>query len=175
MNKADMEQFAIAQALYKRLEQIVGTHTRKANLRTDANDYLRETFEQTGADRVPLVIKGQNVGSISLTFTTPQNGVVPEIQDNEKFIEWLRTSDGGKDALRRMVYGEPAKVLEAAIADGELPDGCAQVERYTPQFIRGQRVTMDLKKVADACKDGLPAAAYSMLGLPVPEVHDDQE
>lgn len=179
IDKEDLAQLALASALHKKLGELLDTRGagrhHAPNLRTEANDSLRELYETTGADRINLEVNGSKVGTFSLSFTKPVDGVEPQIQDSVRLVEWLRTSDGGLDALRRLVYGEPAMVLKAATADGELPDGCAMVHRSEPARIKGQTLRVDAEAVARAYDTAFPSAVYGLLGVPALEVSDGQE
>ncbi|MFR2626432.1 MAG: hypothetical protein ACLS89_02230 [Collinsella sp.] len=58
---------------------------------------------------------------------------------------------------------KPDLVLEAAIADGEIPDGCELVERCEPPMMTGTTVRVQLPKVVEALGNNLGAAAAALL------------
>ena len=136
------------------------------NLRTDADDALRDAYERDGVDRKRIVIGGTEVGTLSARLSKPVEGVAPEIADDAAFVAWLRGSDGGADALMRLVTGYRTRqaVLDAATADGELPDGCRMVERREPARWLGTTLRVDPKKVGAALGAELPSAVVGLLG-----------
>ena len=136
------------------------------NLRTDADDALRNAYEYEGVDRKRIVIDGVEVGTLSARLSKPVEGVAPEIDDDAAFVAWLRESDGGADALMRLVTGYRTRqaVLDAATADGELPDGCRMVERLEPARWLGTTLRVKPEKVAQALAGELPQAVAGLLG-----------
>ena len=74
-----------------------------------------------------------------------------------------RWADGGLDTLTLLVTVTPDLVLEAAIADGELPDGCEMVERFEPPMMTGTTVRVQTTKVVEALGNNLGAAAAALL------------
>ena len=162
----DMERLAVAQAVYKVVADAVSTRGGKGgapNLRTKVDDRMREEYMSTGSDRVRLRVNGQEVGTVSVKLSKPVDGVEPEIADASRLIKWLRESDGGRDAIQRLVFGDPGKVLAAATADGELPDGCRMRKVVEPARITGTVLRVDPQKVAAALGDALPEAVAGLL------------
>ena len=96
-------------------------------------------------------------------MTKEKVGKYPMINSLPGFVEWLRTSDGGLDTLNRLVTVKPDLVLEAAVADGELPDGCEMVERCEPAMMTGATVRVQLPKVVEALGNNLGSAAAALL------------
>lgn len=169
IDKEALAGLALAQSLYKRLGEALSTlggADGAPNLRTEADDALQELYEQTGADRIAIEVNGAKVGTLSMSFTKPERGVRCSVRDNEAFVRWLRESDGGRDALMRMLYNDPGYMVAAATADGELPDGCFMEEFDEPARVKGKTLRVDAAKVAQAYADGLPGAVMELLGLP---------
>lgn len=136
------------------------------NLRTDADDALRDAYERDGVDRKRIVIGGTEVGTLSARLSKPVDGIATEIADDAAFVAWLRGSDGGADALMRLVTGYRTRqaVLDAATTDGELPDGCRMVERREPARWLGTTLRVKPEKVARALAGELPQAVAGLLG-----------
>lgn len=136
------------------------------NLRTSADDSLRCAFEEQGVDRQRIMIGDVEVGTLSARLSKPVSGIAPEIADDAAFVAWLRESDGGLDALKRLVTGYRTRqaVLDAATADGELPDGCRMVERSEPARWLGTTLRVKPEKVAQALAGELPQAVAGLLG-----------
>lgn len=166
-DKNALAQLALAQAIYKKLGEAIsprgGAHG-APNLRTDADDALQKLYEETGADRIKLEVNGQKVGTLSLTFSKPVHGTEVRVSNDAKFIKWLRESDGGVDTLKRLLYNDPAYIVAAATADGELPDGCYRAEVDEPARIKGKTLRVDPERVAAAYADGLPSAVMGLIG-----------
>ena len=55
------------------------------------------------------------------------------------------------------------KKFDAAVADGELPDGCEMVERFEPPMMTGTTVRVQTQKVVEALGNNLGAAAAALL------------
>lgn len=164
-----MQRLAVAQALVNSCKAMVdskgGPHG-APNLRTDADDELRSLYEKCGVDRMRISINGDEVATIAARFTKPVDGAQPEICDDARFVEWLRTSDGGLDAIRRLVSGYRTRnvMLDAATRDGELPDGCRMVKRSEPKQWAGTTLRVDAEKVAEALSSELPEAVAGLIG-----------
>lgn len=169
MEMSDLAKLALAESVVKACKAMTdpkgGAHG-APNLRTDADDALRDAYERDGVDRKRIVIGGTEVGTLSARLSKPVSGVAPEIADDAAFVAWLRGSDGGADALMRLVTGYRTRqaVLDAATADGELPDGCRMVERSEPARWLGTVLRVDKQSVAQALGDSLPSAVYGLLG-----------
>lgn len=166
MELNNLQKLAVAQALLKVVKEQTDPHGGKrgeSNLRTEADDDLRAMYESTGVDRVRISIGGEAVGTMSARLSKPVERVEPEVFDSAAFVKWLRTSDGGLDTLHRLVAGMPDKVLAAATADGELPDGCRMVARSEPAKWTGTMLRVDAAKVASALAGELPQAVAGLL------------
>lgn len=158
---------ALATAMLNALSDKVSTKGGKRgadNFRTTCDDMLRDEWERDGTDRKVLRIKGKKVGTITARTSKPIDEMVPVIRDADAFVAWLRTSDGGLDALRRALSTKPADMLAWATADGELPDGCSIEKRELPERFLGTTVRVDKRLVMRALQDELPGEAMRMLG-----------
>lgn len=171
---SNLAKLALAESVVKACKSMTdpkgGAHG-APNLRTDADDALRNAYEYEGVDRKRIVIDGVEVGTLSARLSKPVEGVAPEIDDDAAFVAWLRESDGGADALMRLVTGYRTRqaVLDAATADGELPDGelpdgCRMVERREPARWLGTTLRVKPEKVAQALAGELPQAVAGLLG-----------
>ena len=151
------ERLAIITAFGKAVKQA------EKQVREDVDVQMREDFLQHGVTQKQLTVNGQKVGTISARMIKEKVGKYPMLKSAPEFVEWLRTSDGGLDTLNRLVTVKPDLVLEAAIADGELPDGCEMVERCEPAMMTDTTVRVQLPKVIDALGNNLGAAAAALL------------
>lgn len=160
----DLAKLAVAEAMSKAIKPILDTR-KPGSARANADDNLRELYETEGIDRKRISINGQSVGTLTARISTPKSGVQPEINDDAKFIQWMRTSDGGLDTIRRLLINGKTRdlVLQAAIADGELPDGCHMVEVNEPSHWLGTTLRVDKDKVAQAIAGELPSTIAGFL------------
>lgn len=156
-NVTSEERLAVITAFGKAVKQA------EKQVREEVDAQMREDFLQHGVTQKQLVVNGKKVGTISVTMTKEKVGKYPMIKSLPEFVEWLRTSDGGLDTLNRLVTIKPDLVLEAAIADGEIPDGCELVERCEPAMMKNTTVLVQLPKVIDALGNNLGAAAAALL------------
>lgn len=156
-NVSNEERLAVITAFGKVVKQA------EKQVREEVDAQMREDFLQHGVTQKQLVVNGKKVGTISVTMTKEKVGKYPMIKSLPEFVEWLRISDGGLDTLNRLVTIKPDLVLEAAIADGEIPDGCELVERCEPAMMKNTTVLVQLPKVIDALGNNLGAAAAALL------------
>lgn len=169
MELTDIQRLAVVEAMGKAIKDMTnprgGAHG-APTLRTECDDALREMYEAEGVDRKRIVINGVEVGTLSARLSKPESGTRVVMEDTGLFVRWLRESDGGYDALWHLVTAGKTHqaVLDAATADGELPDGC-RVEGYEkPAAWLGTTLRVDVKKVGAALGAELPSAVVGLLG-----------
>lgn len=156
-NVSNEERLAVITAFGKVVKQA------EKQVREEVDAQMREDFMENGVTQKQLTVNGQKVGTISVQKTKEKVGKYPMINSLPEFVEWLRTSDGGLDTLNRLVTIKPDLVLDAAVADGELPDGCELVERCEPPMMTGTTIRVQLPKVIDALGNNLGATAAALL------------
>lgn len=132
-------------------------------IRDEVDEETIELYLSSEVTQRTVTLNGQKVGTISVRLTEPKQGKEPAIESAERFAGWLRTSDGGLDTIRRLIAVKPDLVLEAATADGELPDGCAMVERCEPGRIAGTTLRVQKQKVIDALGTQLDSGIRGVL------------
>lgn len=169
MELTDIQRLAVAEAMGKAIKEMTnprgGAHG-APTLRTECDDALRADFEASGTDRRRISINGVEVGTLSARLSKPESGTRVAMEDTGLFVRWLRESDGGYDALWRLVTeGKTHQaVLDAATADGELPDGCAVEDYEKPAAWLGTTLRVDVRKVGAALGAELPSAVMGLLG-----------
>lgn len=156
-NVTNEERLAVITAFGKAVKQA------EKQVREEVDAQMRDDFMAFGVTQKQLAVNGQKVGTISARMSKQKVGHFPSIANAKEFVEWLRTSDGGLDTLNRLVTVKPDLVLDAAVADGELPDGCEMVERCEPPMMTGTTVRVQLPKVVEALGNNLGAAAAALL------------
>ena len=169
MELNDLQRLAVAEAMGKAIKDVTnprgGAHG-APTLRTECDDALRQMYETEGVDRKRIVINGTEVGTLSARLSKPESGTRVVVDDESAFVRWLRESDGGYDALWRLVTASKTNqaVLDAATADGELPDGCRVEDYEKPAAWLGTALRVDPKKVGAALGAELPSAVVGLLG-----------
>lgn len=156
-NVSNEERLAVITAFGKAVKQA------EKQVREEVDAQMRDDFMAYGVTQKQLAVNGQKVGTISARMSKPKVGKYPMLKSAPEFVEWLRTSDGGLDTLNRLVSIKPDLVLEAAVADGEFPDGCEMVERFEPPMMTGTTVRVQTTKVVEALGNNLGAAAAALL------------
>lgn len=156
-NVSNEERLAVITAFGKAVKQA------EKQVREEVDAQMREDFMVNGVTQKQLTVNGQKVDTISARMTKEKVGKYPMLKSAPEFVEWLRTSDGGLDTLNRLVSIKPDLVLDAAVADGELPDECEMVERFEPPMMTGTTVRVQLPKVVEALGNNLGAAASALL------------
>ena len=153
----ELQQLAVMDAVYKELGKRIKT------MRETVNEKAKALYVEQGSDRLRININGEDCGTLSMSFSKPIDGTFPQVNDAEQFVQWFRTEDGGLDALRRLIAVKPDLVLKAAIVDGELPDGCAMVERHEPGQMKTPVLRTKPKSIAKALGKELPQAVFGIL------------
>lgn len=167
MKLTEMQELALWNAIADAANERITTRPKGgANLRTEIDDSMIALYETTGADRVKLQLNGQEVGTLSLTFTKPKQGVEMRVTDTKKLVKWLRETDEGGDVLMTIICGIKLQeaIVNAATDYGFLPDGCAMVEVNEPKHYKGTMLKVDGLKVARAMAGELPSAVAGLLG-----------
>ena len=169
MELNDLQRLAVAEAMGKAIKDVTnprgGAHG-APTLRTECDDALRQMYEEEGVDRKRIVINGIEVGTLSARLSKPESGTRVVVRDGGELLYWLRNSDGGRDALGRLLADPKTRqaIVDAATADGELPDGC-RVEGYDkPQAWLGTTLRVSVPKVGAALGGELPSAVMGLLG-----------
>lgn len=168
MQFTEMQELALWKAIADAANERITTRPKGgANLRTEIDDSMIALYETTGADRVKLKLHEQEVGTLSLTFTKPKQGVEMRVTDTKKLVEWLRETDEGSDVLMTIICGIKLQeaIVNAAMDYGFLPDGCAMVEVNEPKHYKGTMLKVDGLKVARAMAGELPSAVAGLLGM----------
>lgn len=169
MKLNDLQMLAVAEAMGKAIKDMTnprgGAHG-APTLRTECDDALRADFEASGTDRRRIVINGQEVGTLSARLSKPESGTRVVVSDGGELLYWLRNSDGGRDALGRLLADPKTRqaIVDAATADGELPDGCRVEDYEKPAAWLGTTLRVDVKKVGAALGAELPSAVVGLLG-----------
>ena len=169
MELTDIQRLAVAEAMGKAIKDMTnprgGAHG-APTLRTECDDALRQMYETEGVDRKRIVINGQEVGTLSARLSKPESGTRVAMSDTRLFVRWLRESDGGYDALMRLVCDGKTRdaVIAAATADGELPDGCKVQDYDRPAQWLGTTLRVSVPKVGAALGGELPSAVMRLLG-----------
>lgn len=167
MQLTEMQELALWKAIADAANERITTRPKGgANLRTEIDESMIALYESTGADRVKLKLHGQEVGTLSLTFTKPKQGVEMRVTDTKKLVKWLRETDEGSDVLMTVICGIKLQeaIVNAAMDYGFLPDGCAMVEVDEPKHYKGTMLKVDGLKVARAMAGELPSAVAGLLG-----------
>lgn len=167
MKLTEMQELALWKAIADAANERITTRPKDgSNLRTEIDESMVALYETTGADRVKLKLHEQEVGTLSLTFTKPKQGVEMRVTDTKKLVKWLRETDEGGDVLMTVICGIKLQeaIVNAATDYGFLPDGCAMVEVDEPKHYKGTMLKVDGLKVARAMAGELPSAVAGLLG-----------
>lgn len=167
MQLTEMQELALWKAIADAANERITTRPKGgSNLRTEIDESMIALYETTGADRVKLELHEQEVGTLSLTFTKPKQGVEMRVTDTKRLVKWLRETDEGGDVLMTVICGIKLQeaIVNAAMDYGFLPDGCAMVEVNEPKHYKGTMLKVDGLKVARAMAGELPSAVAGLLG-----------
>ena len=165
MSREALTRLAIAQAVYKSMGDQLATNGGKHgnNIRTEADDMLRASFDTLGTDRIALEVNGEMVGTLSARVTKPTNKVDYSLANLGELVEWLR-GDEGYAVLTEVAKKQWKAIAEASVeTDGEVPPGIDASARRVPARWDGTTLRVDVAKVRDALGAGLPAAVAGVI------------
>ena len=157
----DVEKLAIATVLQKQLKENLDQRN-PDSLRYRCDQALLEMYEEDGVDRKQIKVNGEKVGTQSLTFTKPKDGIEPYIENYEAFTRWLQT-EAGYETLRHAVNTKPDLFSDYLEKTGEVGDGVSMREVHEPSRVKGTTVRVDLSKVVEAFGKELPNAIVGLL------------
>lgn len=164
MELNDMQRLAVAAALEKQVKKVTDARA-VDSLRAKADDGLRAMYETTGCDRVRIQIGGEEVGTMSLSFSKPKRCVEMRVDDSRLLYDWAVSTDEGHDALMLAMCDVKVQdaIMKAATDYGFLPDGCRMAEVDEPARIKGTVLRVQPEKVARSLAGGLPQVVAGLL------------
>ena len=167
MTREDYARLAVMQAVHKAIGEELDSHGKRhgaGNIRTKADDTMRELYETTGVSQLALIVNDAKVGTISARLTKPVSRDWFSCDDVPGLVAWLR-SDDGEAALTRLVQSLGGDIAADSVEhEGELPPGCTPHHEERPgDSWDGTTLRVDVAKVRDALGDGLPAAVAGVL------------
>lgn len=167
MRAVDMERLAVADALGKHLKDMTnprgGAHG-APNLRTRADDELREMYERAGVDRMRISMGGTQVASLSARMSKPVDEMRLVVDDFRAFAAWLASEDG-RDVLEHVVRHHADEFCDAALEQGgQVPPGTRVQHVVIPAVWAGTTLRTDAKKVQVALGADASAIVPLLLG-----------
>lgn len=157
-----LAQLALADAVSKAVGEMTSTRSND-NLRARVDSALMDLYEKTGASSVKVKVNGEDVGTFSLAFSKPVDKTVMVCRDPRKLVEWLRTTDEGKDTLDAVIGKAMDDVLKAAHSYGFLPKGCAMEQVCEPGGLKNSTFKIEPARVAKALGKQLPTAVAGLI------------
>ena len=144
------------------------TATGKAdNLRAQVDAQLVQLYEMTGSKTLEARVLGEKVGTWSVSKKGGETTQELFVQDRDAFEKWVLAEGKGHEVERvvhEVLYDERA-VLDEAMAEGEVPDGCSVLEHEEPVTYRttlrgvSWETVSNALKVKGALADGVVASA----------------
>lgn len=165
MSREALTRLAVAQAVYKAMGDQLATNggERGNNIRTEADDMLRASFEELGTDRIALEVNGERVGTLSARITRPTNETAYSLSSLGELVEWLRGGEGYA-VLTEVVKKQWEAIAKVSVdMDGEVPPGIDASMYSVPARWGGTTLRVDVAKVRDALGAGLPAAVAGVI------------
>ena len=167
MKAVDMERLAVADALGKHLRGMTdprgGAHG-APNLRTRADDELREMYGRAGVDRMRINMGGVQVASLSARMTKPVDEMRLVVDDMGAFVSWLASEDG-RDVLEDVVRHHTREFCDAALEQGgQVPPGTRVQHVAIPAGWAGTTLRTDVGKVQAALGGDVSAIVPLLLG-----------
>lgn len=167
MSREDYTRLAVMQAVHKAIGEELDSHGKKhgaGNIRTKADDTMRELYETTGVSQLALIVNDAKVGTISARLTKPTSKDWFSCDDPVALADWLKSEDG-EAALSRLVMSLGGDIAADSVAqEGELPPGCSPHHEERPGGAwGGTTLRVDVAKVRDALGESLPAAVAGVL------------
>jgi hypothetical protein len=161
------ERLYVAQAIYKAIAEMVSTKD-EHSLRSEADQWLVDMYEQTGAKSYDARLCGQKVGTFSVKVAKAVAGkAVPTtaVKDWEGFEAWLW--DEGAETLKEFAIEHATEIAERWVdATGEMPEWATTTMVGVPgkpERGTGTTLRIDPQKVVDAMRGELGGAITHLL------------
>lgn len=159
---SEMQQLAVAQAVYKRMGSVVSTSG--DGLRAKVDEQVIGFYEATGAKSYDVKIAGQKVGTMGVTVSKETERTVFDLTDSDALDAWLAT-DEGVDAIGQWATDHLRQFVNDYVKDtGEIPPGVTPRTVVDPPRVKGTTLRVEPAKVARALRGELPAAVAGLLG-----------
>ena len=100
--EALIEQVSFLTALQKKVKEYLDAHSEDSP-RSELDSMVRDMYQGMGVSKLDLKVRGQKVGTVSARLSKPVHEIKPMIENGTEFLDWLLTSDGGKDTLSRLI------------------------------------------------------------------------
>lgn len=149
-----VEQFIIAQAIFKKVAEQVETKD-PDNLRGAITQSYRDIYDLTGATSFDLRLGGVKVGTFSFAKTKPEEGWEEQVFSADEFADiWEWATEQDEAVVRKFAETHPDEFARWYFDEtGELPDGCSLrtvVHEPTEAGIKGNGIVkLDVQKVAE--------------------------
>jgi hypothetical protein len=162
-----IERLAVAQALYKRLGEVVST-SKADNLRSEVDDYYKRRYVEDGTRTADVLIGGTKVGTFSVIAKDVGGGATVYVEDGEVFDDWVRDDDAAANACIEWMLSD-ARRRDAFLryfveVTGVVPDGCEAYANKPRTELSTRFSRLDPDKVAEALGADLPPAVVGLLG-----------
>lgn len=158
----DMERLAVVQGLYKALGEKVSTKD-PDSLRSAVDGQVMGFYETTGARSYDVNVRGQKVGTMSVTMSRETTKTTYDLADWTAFEKWASTEDGW-NMLMDFAMLDPEKFCKFATEQtGEVPHGVDVRTVEVPSAPKGTTLRIDQNKVARALGNQLEPAIAGLL------------
>lgn len=140
----ELQKLSIAQALYKKLAQIVSTKD-PDSIRAMVDDTIRANYESTGAKSYDIMLMGDKVGTISVKSSKASKSVDLHIVDMDAYVQWCIQNS--------CIDTDDAQAKRKFLETGELPDGCEVVEYEKPAGYSGTVLRIEEDTIIDMVRE----------------------
>ena len=159
-----MQRLAIAQALYKKIAEMVSTKEPES-LRSEVDEQVKGFYAATGGKSYDIDINGKQVGTMTVNVAKESTSTVFDLADDTAFTRWLFDTDDGREACARYAYEHAEAFTKWLASDtGEIPDGVEVREVTVPKHIKNTTLRVDPGKVASALGNTLSPVVAGLLG-----------
>lgn len=154
----NLQELALAQALYKRIGEFVST--KGQSLRTEADAALMDMYEKDGIDRQRIRINDVEVGTLGISFSKEHTKREMVVDDADALVEYV-TNDS--ETLRAFLKASAVAIAHWYMDEGVVPEGCHVHMWGVPKEPKGTVLRVDPEKVAQALGAQLPEAVNGLL------------
>ena len=95
-----MQRLAIAQALYKKIAEMVSTKEPES-LRSEVDEQVKGFYAATGGKSYDVNLNGKQVGTMTVNVAKESTSTVFDLADDTAFTRWLFDTDDGREACAR--------------------------------------------------------------------------
>lgn len=164
---SDVERLLVAQAMFKKLSDVVSTKNR-TSLRGMIDAEYKKEYEHSGGKQYSMRFRGEKVATYTVKESQPSTKTVYDLDDWDVFEAWAR-SDDGFEMLMSFAVEDPQKFMKYVLENtGEIPGGVVPrtVEDHGGEYAGSAISQLNADRVLELARGDavLPSPISGLLG-----------